>query len=72
MADGLIRIVDWYLESLHSGISQAAMHRLFDEYRLQHEEDEDETTYDAILETMDSIAGWGPPERRLFETELPL
>jgi hypothetical protein len=54
------------------GMTQAAMYRLFDEYRQQHEDDADETIYEALIDTLDIIAGWGPNEARLFETELPL
>lgn len=54
------------------GATQAAMHRLFEEYRRQYEDGEDEATYESILEVLDIIAGWCPPEHRLFETELPM
>jgi hypothetical protein len=31
-----------------------------------HENDEDETKYDAILDTMDVIVGWCSPQYRLY------
>lgn len=52
------------------GISQIEMYRLFDEYRGRHQNDGDETRYDAILDTMDFITGWCSPSARLFDTEL--
>lgn len=52
------------------GMSQTEMYRLFEEFRSNHESDSDNTSYDAILDTMDFISGWCPPEQRLFDTSL--
>lgn len=53
------------------GITQLVMYRLYDEYRRKHENDTDPVSYEAILNTMDYIAGWCGPAARLFETVLP-
>ena len=52
------------------GMSQREIYRLFDEYRAKYANDADETKYDAILNTMDVIAGWCSSGDRLFDTEL--
>jgi hypothetical protein len=52
-------------------MSQRDMYQLFDEFRAKHESDADETRHDAILDTMDVIAGWCKRDARLFDTELP-
>jgi hypothetical protein len=53
------------------GMSQLEMDGLFDEFRAIHESDADETLYDTILDTMDLISGWGRPDSRLYNTEMP-
>jgi hypothetical protein len=52
------------------GMSQREMYELFDLYRAEHQDDADETKYDAVLDTMDIIAGPCRREVRLFETVL--
>lgn len=53
------------------GLSQLDLYQLFDEFRAAHASDVDETIYDAILDTMDSISGWCNPSCRLDDTDLP-
>ena len=53
------------------GMTQAEMYRLYDEYRAKHQDDADETMYDAILDTMDYIVGWCTPSSQLYDTDLP-
>ena len=50
------------------GMAQVEMLRLFDGYRARYERDADATRYDAILDTMDFISGWGSGGA-LFNTE---
>jgi hypothetical protein len=50
--------------------TQREMYQLFDEYRAEHESEANESRYNAILDTMDVIAGWCKPDSRLFDTEL--
>ena len=60
-----------FAESLkEEGMSQREMYQLFDEYRVKHHGDVDETKYNAILDTMDIICGWCSPQNRLFDSEL--
>jgi hypothetical protein len=47
------------------GMSQTDMYELFDRYRAAHHGDADEMCYNAILDTMDVIAGWCSVNRRL-------
>jgi hypothetical protein len=53
------------------GLSQLQIYRLFDEQRARHQNDSDETKYNAILEVLDRIAGWCAPQARLFDSQLP-
>jgi hypothetical protein len=53
------------------GMSQLELYRLFDGFRATHENDGDETLYEALLDTMDSISGWCSPSSRLYDSELP-
>ena len=48
------------------GMAQGEMYRHFDEARARHEDEEDETALNAILDVMDVIWGWCSPSRRLF------
>ena len=52
------------------GMTQVEMYQLYDEFRAKHQNDADETRYDAILDAMDHIAGWCAIESQLFDTEL--
>ena len=52
------------------GMTQLAMYHLYDEYRARHESDTDERLYDAILDTLDCIVGWGCAAGRIFDQEL--
>lgn len=53
------------------GMSQQEMKLLFDQYRVRHESDVDETKYDAILDTMDLICcGQCHPKWWLFDSPL--
>jgi hypothetical protein len=45
---------------------QAELLALFDAARERHGGDADETSYDAILDTMDLITGWCAPSQRLY------
>jgi hypothetical protein len=56
-------------ELKQEGMSQLDLYKLFDRFREIHHHDTDETKYDAILDTMDYIYGWG---KKLFETDLKL
>lgn len=49
------------------GMSKDEMYTLFEHYGRIHQEDEDETKYDAIADTMDFIVGWCLPQKRLFD-----
>ena len=51
------------------GMSQREMYDLFDRYRAKHEDDSDETMYNAILDAMDFIGGWCDASQRIFETD---
>jgi hypothetical protein len=48
------------------GMSQAELLSLFDAARERHARDNDESAYDAILDTMDLISGWCLPSQRLY------
>jgi hypothetical protein len=48
------------------GMPQAELLALFDAARERHGGDADETSYDAILDTMDLITGWCAPSQRLY------
>jgi len=52
------------------GMSQREMYELFDAYRAKHQDDSDETRYDAILDNMDMIVGYCRPSHALFDTDL--
>jgi len=47
-------------------MSQAELLSLFDAARERHARDDDETGYDAILDTMDLIERWCGPSQRLY------
>ncbi|MCP4678719.1 MAG: hypothetical protein GY854_25060 [Deltaproteobacteria bacterium] len=49
------------------GMQQKEMYTLFDKFRAKHENDKDESKYDAVLDTMDFIAGWCSPKDALFD-----
>lgn len=53
------------------GMSQADLLALFDSARERHHDDADETKYDAILDTMDFIAGWCNPWQKLYPDPEP-
>jgi hypothetical protein len=48
------------------GMPRAELLSLFDAARERHAHDDDGTGYDAILNTMDLIAGWCAPSQRLY------
>lgn len=48
------------------GMSQDEMQVIFDHFRAVHQDDVDETKYDAILDTMDFIVGWCSSGKELF------
>jgi hypothetical protein len=52
------------------GMTQLAMHQMFDAFRAGHERDADETIYNAILDSMDCICGWSAASHRLYDTDL--
>jgi hypothetical protein len=52
------------------GMSQFELYRLFDDFRDRHELDHSPAIYDAIMDTMDIIAGWCPPGAQLFGSGL--
>ena len=54
------------LELRDGGMSQAELLSLLDAARERHACDDDETGYDAILDTMDLIVGWCAPSQRLY------
>jgi hypothetical protein len=49
---------------------QLEMYRLYEEYRAKHQDDADPAIYDAILDTMDCIVGWGNRSNWIFDQEL--
>jgi hypothetical protein len=51
------------------GLSQQQLYQLFDELRARHQNDGDETKYNAILDTLDRIAGWCSLQARLFDSQ---
>ena len=51
------------------GMSQLEMYRLYDEFRAKLEHD-DSAQYNAVLDTMDCIVGWGNPSFWIFGQEL--
>jgi hypothetical protein len=53
------------------GMSQREMHDLFEQFLAEHENDREDTLYDAILDTMGMISGGCHQNARLFEWELP-
>jgi hypothetical protein len=52
------------------GMSQREMYQLFNLYRAKHQDDADETKYDAVADTMDFICGNCSPHARLFDSDL--
>lgn len=54
------------------GLSQREVYDLFESQLRHHRSDSDESSYDALADTMDRIIGWCNPEQRIFETELRL
>jgi hypothetical protein len=61
--DALLELAE---ELRDGGMPQAELLALFDAARERHAGDADETSYDAILDTMDLISGWCAPSRRLY------
>lgn len=51
------------------GMTKGEVYALFESFKLKHERDEDETKYDAILDTMDFISGWCKHSESLFDDE---
>lgn len=49
-----------------AGLPQAELLKLFEEARERHARDIDETCENALLDTMEYIAGWCLPEKRLY------
>ncbi|MDB6109152.1 MAG: glyoxalase/Bleomycin resistance/Dioxygenase superfamily protein [Pedosphaera sp.] len=56
-------------ELKREGMSQLDVYRLYDEFRAKLEH-EDSPRYDAILDNMDSIVGWGRRANWLFDQKL--
>lgn len=52
------------------GMSQLDLYLLYERFRALHGDDADETRLDALLDTLDFIAGWCHPSRRLFPQRL--
>jgi hypothetical protein len=52
------------------GMTQLEMYRFFDEFRARLHHDDDSAQYNAVLDTMDFIAGWGNRARWIFDREL--
>ena len=50
-----------------AGVLQAELYAMLDLLRAAHDGDPDETIYDAVLETMDLAAGWGPRGEALYD-----
>jgi hypothetical protein len=57
------------LEFKDEGMSQQEMYQIFDLFRAKHQNDADETKYNAILDTMDVIWGWCSPDNRIFAAD---
>ena len=53
-------------EMKKQGIEKQEIYLAFDFLRSKHESDEDETQYDAILDTLDLMTGWCTPEHAIF------
>lgn len=51
------------------GMTQEAMYHLFDQYRAKHQNDNDETKHDAVLDTMDFIVGYCRKGAGIFHEE---
>ena len=49
------------------GMAQRDLSALFDGFRARHAADADETRLDAILDTLDFIAGWCSPSKALYQ-----
>ncbi len=48
------------------GLPQPELTALFDSFREHHAGDEDQSRYDAVLDTLDQIVGWCSPSRALY------
>lgn len=53
-------------ELQEAGTSREKLLALFDAARERHENDADETCYDAILDTIDCIVGWCASSQRIY------
>jgi hypothetical protein len=51
----------------NKGMPQQALYELLDHYRALHEHDDDETTYNAILDVLDRVSGFCAPFVKLYE-----
>lgn len=49
------------------GMPQCELTELFDTFRARHQEDDEETRLDAILDTLDFIVGWCSPGYALYQ-----
>jgi hypothetical protein len=54
-----------------TGVSQSELLALYDSFRELHATDADETRYNAILDTMDFIAGWCRPSQSIYPESDP-
>ena len=48
------------------GFSQEELYSLFDFFREKHKNDQDDTKYDSILDTMDYIGGFCQPKYAIY------
>lgn len=51
------------------GLTQAQIYSLFTDFLARHEEDEDETKYDALIDVLDFISGYCHPSKALFKDD---
>lgn len=51
------------------GMTQETMYQLFDQYRAKHQIDNDETKYNAILDTIDFVVDYCRKGARIFHEE---
>lgn len=54
-----------------AGMSQSELYAIYDALRAEHEGDEDETIYNALLGMMDKLVHWGPAPRTQTPTTTP-
>lgn len=50
-----------------SGMNDQEMYALFDGLREKYEAESNEIKYNIILDTMDYISDWCPPDKKLFK-----